>query len=155
MTVFVIVLLIVLGIVLLLLEFLVIPGVTIAGIGGVALMGGGVYLAYANYGPMAGHMTLAAVLVCNTAMIIYVLKSRTWKKLMLNTNVDGKVETETHVINVGDSGVCITRLAPMGKVKVGDTVVEGQSLGGYIDERTEVEVVKVFKYKIIVKPKNS
>ena len=46
MTVFVIVLLLLLGIVLLLLEFLVVPGVTIAGIGGVIMMGGGIYLAY-------------------------------------------------------------------------------------------------------------
>lgn len=155
MTVFVIVLLIVLGIVLLLLEFLVIPGVTIAGIGGVALMVGGVYMAYSNYGNVVGNITLISVLILNMVLLVYVLKSRTWKKLMLDSKVDGTVETDTPAINIGDDGVCVTRLAPMGKIRVGDIVVEGQSLGGYIDENTEIEVVEVYKYKIIVKPKNS
>ncbi len=154
MTAFIIVILLILGILLVILEFLA-PGITIAGIGGVVLTGGGVYLAYSNYGSIIGHITLASVLVFNIVLVVYILKSRVLSKLMLNTNVDGKVETDTDIINIGDTGVCITRLAPMGKVKVGDTVVEGQSLGGYIDEHSEVEVVKVFKYKIIVKLKDN
>jgi membrane-bound ClpP family serine protease len=153
MTVFVIVLLLVLGIVLLLLEFLVVPGVTIAGIGGVIMMGGGIYLAYTTYGSMVGHITLFSVLVVNIVIMVYALKSRTWKKFMLDSKVDSSVETDTPVINVGDTGICVTRLAPMGKVRVGDLVVEGQSIEGYLDAKTNVEVVKVYKYKIIVKPK--
>jgi len=154
MTVFVIVLLLVLGIVLLLLEFLVVPGVTIAGIGGVLMMGGGIYLAYTTYGSMAGHITLFSVLLVNVVLLVYALKSRTWKKFMLETKIDGSVETDTPVVNIGDIGVCVTRLAPMGKVRVGDIVVEGQSIEGYLDAKTDIEVVKVYKYKIIVKPKN-
>jgi membrane-bound ClpP family serine protease len=50
-----IVLLIVFGIVLILLEFFVIPGVTIAGIGGVLLVGGGVMLSYQAFGSEAGN----------------------------------------------------------------------------------------------------
>ena len=49
MEVLAIILLIFFGIVLLLLEFLVIPGTTIAGIGGILLMAGGVYMSYNIY----------------------------------------------------------------------------------------------------------
>ncbi len=125
MTVFVIVLLLLLGIVLLLLEFLVVPGVTIAGIGGVIMMGGGIYLAYTTYGSTVGHIILLSVLVVNIVLIMYALKSRTWKKFMLESKVDSSVDTDTPEINVGDTGSCVTRLAPMGKVRIGDIVVEG------------------------------
>ena len=155
MTVFVIVLLLLLGIVLLLLEFRVVPGVTIAGIGGVIMMGGGIYLAYTTYGSTVGHIILLSVLVVNIVLIMYALKSRTWKKFMLESKVDSSVDTDTPEINVGDTGSCVTRLAPMGKVRIGDIVVEGQSIEGYLDAKTEVEVVKIYKYKIIVKPKNN
>ena len=74
---------------------------------------------------------------------------------MLESKVDSSVDTDTPEINVGDTGSCVTRLAPMGKVRIGDIVVEGQSIEGYLDAKTEVEVVKIYKYKIIVKPKNN
>lgn len=154
MTAFVIVLLLFLGIVLLLLEFLVIPGVTVAGIGGVLLMGAGIYLAYFNFGNFVGNITLFSTLAINLFMVVYALRSGTWKKLMLNSNVDSTVESETQEMKPGDTGVTVTRLAPMGKVRVGDKIVEGESVEGYLDPKTEIEVLKVNKYKIIVKPKN-
>ena len=63
MTIFIIVLLIVLGIGLLLLEFLVIPGVTVAALGGVLMIGGGIYLSYDHYGSSIGHMTVLGTLI--------------------------------------------------------------------------------------------
>jgi membrane-bound ClpP family serine protease len=57
-------------------------------------------------------------------------------------------------VKEGDEGVCLGRLAPMGKVRVGDVVVEAQSPGGYIDANSEVIIVRVLKNKVIVKLKN-
>ena len=37
-------------------------------------------------------------------------------------------------------GICLGRLSPMGKVKIGEVVVEALSQSGYIDSRAEVEV---------------
>ena len=50
MTIFAIILLIVLGLVLLLIEFAVIPGITVAGIGGFVLLALSVYIAFSEYG---------------------------------------------------------------------------------------------------------
>src|SRR5690554_2641294 len=58
MTAFTIILLIFLGLLLLLIEFAVIPGVTIAGIGGFILLGLSVYIAFAEYGTGIGFITL-------------------------------------------------------------------------------------------------
>jgi membrane-bound ClpP family serine protease len=47
--------LIVLGLFLLVVEFFMIPGITIAGIGGFLIIIYSVYSAYTNYGTTAGH----------------------------------------------------------------------------------------------------
>jgi membrane-bound ClpP family serine protease len=54
MSLYAIILLIILGVILLWVEFLVVPGITVAGIGGVLLIGTGIYLSYNLYGTAAG-----------------------------------------------------------------------------------------------------
>ena len=155
MTALAIVLLILLGIVLLLIEFAVIPGVTIAGIGGFLLLAGAVYIAFTEYGLGIGFLTLAIVLIVAPAIVYYFFKSRAGKKMILEKNIDGKVDLiDDQKIVVGDKGKTIGRLAPMGKVKVNGEVVEAQSTGALIDHNTEIKVLKVVSNKIIVEPLN-
>lgn len=153
MSVFAIILLILLGLVLLLIEFAVIPGVTIAGIGGFLLLAASVYIAFVDYGTGAGFLTLTVVLILAPAMVYYFFKSRSGKKMILGTQIDGKVDGfNPENIKVGDIGKSIGRLAPMGKIKVNGEVVEGQSTGSFIDQNTEVRVLKIHSNKIIVEP---
>jgi len=153
MSILAIILLILLGLLLLLIEFAVIPGVTIAGIGGFLLLGGAVYVAFAEYGTLVGFITLAAVLILAPAMIYYFFKSRTGKKMILEKNIVGKVDLiNREKIVVGETGKSIGRLAPMGKVKVNGEIVEAQSTGAFIDHNTEIRVLKIESNKIIVEP---
>ena len=156
MSIFAIILLILLGLVLLLIEFAVIPGVTIAGIGGFLLLGASVYIAFSELGKTAGFITLLVVLIAAPAMVYYFFKSRTGKKMILEKNIGGKVQliNEEKVV-VGDSGKTIGRLAPMGKVRVNGEVVEAQSTGSFIDHNTEIKVLKIVSNKIIVEPLNN
>ncbi|KJF42713.1 MULTISPECIES: NfeD family protein [Draconibacterium] len=155
MSILAIILLILLGLLLLLIEFAVIPGVTIAGIGGFLLLGGAVYVAFAEYGTLVGFITLATVLILAPAMIYYFFKSRTGKKMILEKNIVGKVDLiNREKIVVGETGKSIGRLAPMGKVKVNGEIVEAQSTGAFIDHNTEIRVLKIESNKIIVEPLN-
>ncbi|WP_294142087.1 hypothetical protein [uncultured Sanguibacteroides sp.] len=149
----VLIMLILIGFVLLIMEFLVFPGVNVAGIIGFLCIGVAIYMAYSNMGVWEGHFTLLGTAVGGIGITYYALRSKTWKRLQLNTQIDGTVEGIDHSIREGDTGLCLGRLAPMGKVKVGDYVVEGQSQSGYINENSEVVVIKVLKNKIIVKLK--
>lgn len=156
MTIAGIILLIILGIILILLEFLVIPGVTIAGIGGFILLVGGVYLSYHYYGVETGNYTLAGTAVLIVASIVLALRSRTWKKLMLRSSIDSKVNViEEDKINIGDKGVTISRLAPMGKIQVNDEYYEAKTLNDFIDPNIEIVVKKIENNIIIVKPLNT
>lgn len=151
----IIILLIITGIFLLILEFFVLPGITIAALGGLAMIGGGIYMAYANYGPQTGHIALFVTLLVVAITFVLALRSKTWKRFMLKTEIDGNIQTvDENNLNVGDKGVAITRLNPVGKVRVNDEEIEGRFPGGFLDPGTEVEVVKVYKTHIIVKPLN-
>ncbi len=153
MTTFTILILIFLGLLLLLIEFSVLPGVTIAGIVGFILLGLSVYIAFSEYGTIIGIITLAFVLIASPMLIFYFFKSKAGKKMVLDSAIDSKVETvDDEKIHVGDTGITIGRLAPTGKVKVSGEVVEAQSTGGFIDHNTEIKVLKILSNKIIVEP---
>ncbi len=153
MTTFTIIILIFLGLLLLLIEFSVLPGVTIAGIGGFILLGLSVYIAFSEYGTVIGIITLAFVLIASPMLVYYFFKSKAGKKMVLDSAIDSKVETvDEEKIKVGDSGITIGRLAPSGKARVSGEVVEAQSTGGFIDHNTEIKVLKILSNKIIVEP---
>lgn len=146
-------LLILAGIVLFLLEFLVVPGVTVAGIGGLLFMGGAVYMAFENFDTTTGLLVLGAVLVIIIISLIFALRAKTWKKISLNTEVDSKV-TEVHDsgLVIGDQGIALTRLNPIGSVLINEKKLEGHSQGQLIREKISVEVIKVAHTYVIVKP---
>jgi len=74
---------------------------------------------------------------------------------MLNDNIEGNVSNPEEIYSVkpGDTALTVSRLAPMGKVMVNDLMFEAKSTGPYINQNTEVEIVKIEGNKLIVKPK--
>lgn len=148
----IIILLIVTGLLLLILEFFVVPGITIAGIGGLGMITGGIFMAY-GIDTSTGHITLGSTLFATMIILYYAFRAKTWKKLMLNSSVTSHVDTvEENTIKPGDHGKTITRLNPIGKARVNNQDVEAHCPGQFIDPRTEVEVIEVFKTYVIVKP---
>ena len=155
MTTIVIVLLILLGLFLLILEFFALPGVTFAGIGGALFIGVGIFMAYKEFGNVGGNITLIATLGISVFVIVWSLRSGTWNRLMLNTSIDSRVEVKKDDdVKVGDEGIAVTRLNPVGKAKINDIIIEARCPGHFVDENTMLEVKKVFKTYIIVKPKS-
>jgi membrane-bound ClpP family serine protease len=153
MLVIAIALLILVGISLLVAEFFIFVGSAIAGIAGFILTALGVFLAYKTYGTGTGNMILLVSIILFLVAVYFSLRSKTWKKIALHSEIEGKVNTiEEHKINVGDRGITVSKVAPMGKVKVNDIVVEAKSTGIYIEENCEIEVVKVYESNVLIKP---
>lgn len=64
--------------------------------------------------------------------------------MSLNTEVSGTVDVPKDTqVSVGQRGVTVSRLAPIGTARFGDKTLEVKSLDGLIDPNTEVEVVEV------------
>lgn len=135
-------------------EFLLVPGVTIAGIGGLILTVFGIYKAFDNFGSTVGVWVLIGTILISVFVIAMSLRARTWNRLMLKTNINGTVDKDLTVEQVkpGDRGIAVTRLAPMGKIRVNDMVREAKSTEGFVDEHTDIEIVSIEGTRISVKP---
>ena len=155
MSVTAIILLVILGIILFLLEFLVFPGLTITGIAGIISIGIAIFFAYHDHNVITGNRILIGTLVAILGVFYFVFKSKSLDKISLNQTIEGTVTDTVHENNltVGQTGKTITRLAPIGKVMINGIVVEGKSTGEFISENTEVEIVKINNNQIVVKTK--
>lgn len=153
MNIFLVVLLVVFGVALLVAEVFLIPGIGASGIFGVVSMGAAVALAYVMISPVAGHVTLCTVVLLSAAAIYAFVKSKAIEKMALKTDISSKVDLLSGLdIHVGDTAITSSRLAPMGKIRVGDTEVEAKSQGDFINTGITVSIVKIEGNIVVVKP---
>ena len=143
--------LIIIGLLLLFAEILLIPGVGFAGILGLVSLGGSCFYAFNQMGGTVGAIVTAVNVALVVGLIIYVLRAKTWKRLSLDTNIDSKAVADTGLA-VGDRGVTVSRLAPMGSARFDTELIEVKALEGFVDPEVEVEIVLMEDGKIYVKP---
>jgi membrane-bound ClpP family serine protease len=152
----VVLLLLVIGVLLLLVEFFLIPGITIAGIAGLVFLIGGVVYAYVEIGADAGHLTILGAMFIIAFAVWLFIKTKTLEKLSLKTEIKSKNDPLAGMhVKEGDEGITISRLAPMGKIKVAGQVMEAKSPDEFIDEGTIVVVKKVLLTNVIVERKEN
>ncbi len=148
----IIIALIVVGLLMVLLEILVIPGMGVAGIFGFALMVVAVFLSYSRIGTNEGHIVLVGTIALNLVFLVLALRSNTWNRFMLKKNVDSRVNIfDESGIKAGDTGTTVSRCAPSGKALINNEFYEVHARSEFIDEDQLVEVIKVEHNKIFVK----
>lgn len=151
-----IVILLLVGFTLLLLEMLVIPGITVAAILGFVAIALAVWGAFASYGSTAGYITLAVSMVGSVIFLIIALKAKTWNRFSLKSSIDGKVNVISETaVRIGDPCKTVSRLAPSGTAMINGEYYEVHTIGEFIDPGSEIVVVKVEFNKITVKLKNA
>ena len=148
-----IVLLILVGVLLLVAELVLLPGISVAGIGSLLSFIGAVFLGYMNYGFWTGSGVLTAVILLSMVAVIVSLRANTWRRLSLHTTIDSTstFTPQQHDIRIGQQGVTLTRLAPMGKVRFGEVTLEAKSIDAYIDPRQPVEAIAFDNTVVIVR----
>lgn len=142
--------LIILGLVLMFAEVLLIPGVGIAGILGIASMAGSCVYAFMEMSQTAGIVVTIVNAVLLLLISIWVLRAKTWQRFALETNISSKAIVPEAEVVVGAVGVTVTRLAPMGTARFGDLRIEVTAREGMIDPGVEVEVVEIDGIKVYV-----
>ncbi|MDR1984392.1 MAG: NfeD family protein [Prevotellaceae bacterium] len=147
-----VIILIVLGVLLLVAEIVVLPGIGFAGIAGGASVIIGIILSY-NISETAGHWTVFASIILCTVAMYFSLRAKTWQRLALNKNIDSSVDVSPALknIQIGDEGIAITRLSPTGKVRIKNVDVEARSILRFIDHNAKIVVIKFEDSKVIVK----
>ncbi len=151
MTWFWIILFVFVGLTLIALEVVAIPGTTVVGFAGLAMLIFAIWSTYSAYGSTAGHLVLGSSLLFGVLILTFFLRSKTWKKVKLNDVIDSRVNTidESKIVE-GAEGETISRLAPSGKALINGEIVEVHTFSEFVDPETKIKVVKVEGNKIIV-----
>lgn len=139
------------GLILLTLEIVALPG-GIAGIAGIGLITFGIWQCYNIYGTTTGTWALLCSITACIILLIIFMKSKTWKRFSLNDESDSKVnQIDSSNIHVGSKGQTVARLAPTGKALIEGEMVEVHAINQFIDPNKAIEVVSVEGYRIDVK----
>ena len=144
--------LILVGIVLIIAEILLIPGVGVAGILGLLSMGGSCWYAFYEFGNVTGGIVTGVTALVLVAFAVIVLRAKTRKRMTLDTRIESKVNQVSVELHVSDKGRTVTRLAPMGSARFDDEIVEVKALEGMIAPDVEVEICMIEDDKIYVRP---
>ena len=138
-----------LGVVLLTLEVVVLPG-GVAGAFGIAMIAFGVWQTYAMFGDRTGTIVLlCSIALCALLMALF-MKRKTWNRFSLNEESDSKVNQLEPSVKVGAKGMTISRLAPTGKALIDGEQMEVHAVNKFIDPDHPIEVVAIEGYRIDV-----
>ena len=79
------------------------------------------------------------------------MKSKTLDTISLHTTIEGKNNPlEGISVSVGDTGVAVSRLAPMGKVRINGNTIEVKVVSDMIDTGEQVKVTEISTSGIVV-----
>ena len=97
-----------------------------------------------------GHYTLAATGIASIGLIFLAFRAKTWDKLSLKSGIDSKVDRPIDTLKVGDVGIAVGRINPMGRAMFNDHYYEVKSQVDYIDADSSIEIVNIEGSKITV-----
>ncbi len=144
--------LILLGLICMVVEMLLLPGVTIGALLSIGCFFGAIYIAFDALGVMAGVATIIASIALSICTFFWAIRTGVWKKISLKEQVTGaSSQLPSERISIGSRGVTLSRLSPMGSAKFGDVIIEAKSLDSVIDPKSEVEVVGYDNAAVVVK----
>ena len=150
-----IILLSILGLILIVAEVILIPGIFVTGLIGLGCTIGACYLAFDAFGATSGWIVSMANIATCIVVLLLTLRSKTWKKMTLSTTLTDTAATNgaaEEALFIGQSGQTLSRINPMGKAQFGDDTFEVIAQDGWIDAQTIVEIIRIEDHKIYVKP---
>ena len=145
--------LLLIGISLIIVEIVFIPGTTVVGLLGVVFTITGVVVSYSHFGNQIGFYILIGVGITTAVAVYFSFRSGAWSRFALHSKVEGKVnEGMLDFLKIGDEGVAVSALRPMGKGSFHEKVVEVKTSGSYLDQGNKIRIVSIQQTQITVEP---
>lgn len=152
---FYIVILVFFGLLFLVAELVLLPGVSVGALLALVCYGSSIFLAFRDYGVVGGCIAILVVLLLSLVATVVSLRAKTWQRFSLEQQIrSSSMPRPEESLHAGDRGTTLSRLSPMGKVEIGGQVYEAKSLDAYVDPRKEVEVVGFENFSVIVRTIN-
>ncbi|MEP7265028.1 MAG: NfeD family protein [Bacteroidota bacterium] len=147
-------LLIILGVILLVLEILILPGMIAGIVGGLFLLVA-ITFTFKTYGTTAGIYTSLGTVALTTLSLYISFKSKVWKRFSLKGDLrESKANmTDAGSLVAGMEAQTVSALRPMGMVMIDDLKVEARSNGELISEGKTVVILKVLSSGVLVREK--
>ncbi len=175
----------VLGILLLLIEFLVLPGFGIAGFAGIICIFAGLFgmliknppdkfpwpqdaIAWSDFtwGVIGLALGFAGFIIVVWLLSKYLPRIQFLSGLILVPAVPRKgseiplsmttpPESKTAGLNLGETGEVVSILRPTGKAKFGDAIVDVVAAADFLDKGTKVEIIEIHGNRVVVKKAES
>ncbi len=147
--------LIVIGLALIIIEVIFVPGTTIVGLFGLVCLAAGIWISFGQFGAGVGWAVTAISAVSAGGLTIYSFRAGAWKKFALNQTIDSKVNQDSPIpVDIGSRGIAMSSLRPMGKADFNGKEIEVSTLGDFVDTHTKVQVIKIQNRKVFVEPIN-
>ena len=148
---FILISLLILGVILVLVEVLFVPGTTIIGILGVAVTAVGIYYGFITFERNTAFAILGVAIMVNVLVIIYGFKSGVWNKFSLkDTSTSRSFDGRLTGLEVGQKGKTVSDFKPYGKVEIGDRIYEAKSEDGFLSPGIQVYIEKLEDNRIII-----
>jgi membrane-bound ClpP family serine protease len=146
-----VILLIGIGLVLIIVELIFVPGVTIVGVLGVVLAAVGIWISYVALGTETGHIVLATSVLATGIAIFYSFRSEAWSRFALKDSIKSRVNEESpHLLEIGEEGITISALRPQGTAIFKERHHEVQTTGAFLPPNTPIRIIKIVANKITV-----
>ncbi|SKC40076.1 NfeD family protein [Ohtaekwangia koreensis] len=147
--------LLLIGLGLIIVELVFIPGTTVVGLLGLIFTGTGVIISYNHFGSDVGFYVLISTLVTTLIALFYSFRTGAWTRFSLKSSSDSKVnEGILNGLHIGDEGITISTLRPIGKAEFGTETFEVKTLGNYVEQGQRVKITQIYSNQIVVEPIN-
>lgn len=115
----------------------------------------GLILSFRFFGTETGWITVAGSAVTTGVILYFSFKANVWGRFALKSSIDSKVnEIEVANFSVGQEGIALSALRPVGKAELGRQVVEVKTMGEYVGAGLRIRIIKLMSNQIIVEPIN-
>ena len=147
--------LIVIGLALLIIELIFVPGTTVVGIIGLVCTVAGIWVSFKHFGAPVGWTVTSLSAVVAGGLFVYSFRAGAWKKFALHATIDSKVNQDRPLlVDVGSEGIALSALRPIGKAEFDGSEMEVRTLGDFVTTHSALRVIKIEGRKVIVEPIN-
>jgi membrane-bound ClpP family serine protease len=150
----IVLLLLISGLIMLLTEMFLL-GIFVVGILGVVFMIIGIVLSHMYFGSEIGMTVMVSTIVMTLVTMYHALNRRTWS-FMTSDKYERYAETDYNTtpktpLTLGQEGLTLSALRPMGTAQFGNESFEVRTFGKYLDNNSIIYIAKIDRRKIYVK----
>ena len=149
-----------LGIILILLEFFVIPGFGVAGFAGLFCIAGSILWGYGDVSQglwvMASSLSAAVIMVAIFLRYLPQLAVAKGNKLFLNASLaeDEGAEPHSTRIFLGKNGIAKSDLRPAGIIDINGERIDAMTRGDYVEAGSKIQIVAIQGSVVVVEKKD-